>query len=150
MRTILTYAVFIFVVVTAGLVSGLGNMPGDWYAALQKPFFNPPAWLFGPVWTTLYVLIGIAGARIWMRAPKSAAMQLWFAQLAVNVLWSPAFFGLQNPELGLVVIAGMLITIIGFMIKARPVDRVSTLLFIPYLAWVAFAGLLNLSIAWLN
>jgi tryptophan-rich sensory protein len=150
MRTILTYAVFIILVVTAGLVSGLGNMPGDWYATLQKPFFNPPAWLFGPVWTTLYVLIGIAGARIWMRAPKSAAMQLWFAQLAVNVLWSPAFFGLQNPELGLVVIAGMLITIIGFMIKARPVDRISTLLFIPYLAWVAFAGLLNLSIAWLN
>jgi translocator protein len=150
MRTILTYAVFIILVVSAGLISGLGNMPGDWYASLQKPFFNPPAWLFGPVWTTLYVLIGIAGARIWMRAPKSAAMQLWFAQLAVNVLWSPAFFGLQNPELGLVVIAGMLITIIGFMIKARPVDRVSTLLFIPYLAWVAFAGLLNLSIAWLN
>jgi translocator protein len=150
MRTILTYAVFIILVVTAGLVSGLGNMPGDWYAALQKPFFNPPAWLFGPVWTTLYVLIGIAGARIWMRAPKSAAMQLWFAQLAVNVLWSPAFFGLQSPELGLVVIAGMLVTIVGFMLKARPVDRVSTLLFIPYLAWVAFASLLNLSIAWLN
>lgn len=150
MRTILTYAVFIILVVTAGLVSGLGNMPGDWYASLQKPFFNPPAWLFGPVWTTLYVLIGIAGARIWMRAPKSAAMQLWFAQLAVNVLWSPAFFGLQSPELGLVVIAGMLITIIGFMIKARPVDRISSMLFVPYLAWVAFAGLLNLSIAWLN
>jgi tryptophan-rich sensory protein len=150
MRTVLTYAVFIILVVTAGLVSGLGNMPGDWYASLQKPFFNPPAWLFGPVWTTLYVLIGIAGARIWMRAAKSAAMQLWFAQLAVNVLWSPAFFGLQSPELGLVVIAGMLVTIIGFMIKARPIDRVSTLLFIPYIAWVAFASLLNLSIAWLN
>ena len=150
MRTIITYAIFIVVVVTAGLVSGLGNMPGDWYQTLDKPFFNPPAWLFAPVWTTLYVLIGVAGARIWMRAPKSAAMQLWFAQLAVNVLWSPAFFGLQNPELGLVVIAGMLITIIGFMIKARHVDRVSTLLFIPYLAWVSFAGLLNLSIAWLN
>lgn len=150
MRTILTYAVFIILVVTAGLVSGLGNMPGDWYASLQKPFFNPPAWLFGPVWTTLYVLIGIAGARIWMRAPKSAAMQLWFAQLAVNVLWSPAFFGLENPELGLVVIAGMLVTITGFMVKARSIDRTSTLLFIPYLAWVAFASLLNLSIAFLN
>lgn len=150
MRTILTYAVFIIFVVTAGLVSGLGNMPGDWYASLQKPFFNPPAWLFGPVWTMLYVLIGIAGARIWMRAPKSAAMQLWFAQLAVNVLWSPAFFGLQNPELGLVVIAGMLVTIIGFMVKARSIDRTSTLLFIPYLAWAAFASLLNLSIAFLN
>jgi tryptophan-rich sensory protein len=66
------------------------------------------------------------------------------------VLWSPAFFGLQNPELGLVVIAGMLVTIIGFMVKARSIDRTSTLLFIPYLAWVAFASLLNLSIAFLN
>ncbi|TPP09564.1 TspO/MBR family protein [Rhizobium glycinendophyticum] len=150
MRTILTYAIFIFVVVSAGLLSGLLNMPGDWYQTLEKPFFNPPAWLFGPVWTTLYVLIGIAGARIWMRAPKSAAMQLWFAQFVANMLWSPAFFGLENPELGLVVIAAMLITIIGFMVKARPIDRVSTMLFVPYLAWVAFASVLNLSIAWLN
>lgn len=150
MRTILTYAIFIFVVVSAGLLSGLLNMPGDWYQTLEKPFFNPPAWLFGPVWTTLYVLIGIAGARIWMRAPKSAAMQLWFAQFVANMLWSPAFFGLKNPELGLVVITAMLITIIGFVVKARPIDRVSTLLFVPYLAWVAFASVLNLSIAWLN
>lgn len=150
MRTILTYAIFIFVVVSAGLLSGLLNMPGDWYQTLERPFFNPPAWLFGPVWTTLYVLIGIAGARIWMRAPKSAAMQLWFAQFVANMLWSPAFFGLKNPELGLVVIAAMLITIIGFMVKARAIDRISTLLFVPYLAWVAFASVLNLSIAWLN
>jgi translocator protein len=150
MRTILTYAIFIVIVVSAGLLSGLANMPGDWYQTLEKPFFNPPAWLFGPVWTTLYVLIGIAGARIWMRAPKSAAMQLWFAQLAANVLWSPGFFGLQNPELGLVVIAAMLVTITGFMIKARPIDRVATWLFIPYLAWVGFASLLNLSIALMN
>lgn len=150
MRTILTYAIVIVIVVSAGLLSGLANMPGDWYQTLEKPFFNPPAWLFGPVWTTLYVLIGIAGGRIWMRAPKSAAMQLWFAQLAANVLWSPAFFGLQNPELGLVVIAAMLVTITGFMIKARPIDRVATWLFIPYLAWVGFASLLNLSIALMN
>ncbi|KPF47393.1 TspO/MBR family protein [Rhizobium sp. AAP43] len=150
MRTIITYAVFIVIVVTAGILSGLSNGPGDWYQALEKPFFNPPAWLFGPVWTILYVLIGIAGARIWQRAPKSAAMQLWFAQMAFNLLWSPAFFGLQNPELGLVVITGMLATIIAFMITAKPVDRVSPLLFAPYLAWVGFASLLNLSIAFLN
>jgi tryptophan-rich sensory protein len=65
-------------------------------------------------------------------------------------MWSPAFFGLQNPELALAVILGMLVTIIAFMIKARPIDRISTLLFIPYLAWVSFAGVLNLSLAWLN
>lgn len=150
MSKILSYILFIGFVVGAGLLAGLTNMPGDWYQSLEKPFFNPPPWLFGPVWTTLYVLIGIAGARIWQRAPKSAAMQLWFAQMAFNLMWSPAFFGLQNPELALAVIVGMLVTIIAFMVKAKPIDRISTLLFVPYLAWVSFAGILNLSIAWLN
>ena len=150
MSKILSYILFIGFVVGAGLLSGLTNMPGEWYQSLEKPFFNPPSWLFGPVWTTLYVMIGVAGARIWQRAPKSAAMQLWFAQMALNLTWSPAFFGLQNPELALVVIAGMLVTIIAFMVKARPIDRISTLLFVPYLAWVSFASVLNLSIAWLN
>ncbi|QEE46140.1 tryptophan-rich sensory protein [Rhizobium sp. WL3] len=150
MSKILSYILFIGFVVGAGLLAGLTNPPGEWFLSLEKPFFNPPSWLFGPVWTTLYVLIGVAGARIWQRAPKSAAMQLWFAQMAFNLMWSPAFFGLQNPELGLVVIIGMLVTIIAFMVKARPIDRISTLLFVPYLAWVSFASLLNLSIAWLN
>ena len=150
MSKILSYILFIGFVVGAGLLSGLTNMPGEWYQTLEKPFFNPPSWIFGPVWTTLYVMIGVAGARIWQRAPKSAAMQLWFAQMAFNLMWSPAFFGLQNPELALVVIAGMLVTIIAFMVKARPIDRISTLLFVPYLAWVSFASVLNLSIAWLN
>jgi len=150
MSKILSYILFIGFVVGAGLLAGLTNMPGDWYQSLQKPFFNPPSWLFGPVWTTLYVMIGVAGARIWQRAPKSAAMQLWFAQMAFNLMWSPAFFGLQNPELALVVIAGMLATIIAFMVKAKPIDRISTLLFVPYLAWVSFASVLNVSLAWLN
>lgn len=150
MSKILSYILFIGFVVGAGLLAGLTNMPGDWYQSLEKPFFNPPPWLFGPVWTTLYVLIGVAGARIWQRAPKSAAMQLWFAQMAFNLMWSPSFFGLQNPELALAVIVGMLVTIVAFMIKARPIDRISTLLFVPYLAWVIFAGILNFSIAWLN
>lgn len=150
MSKILSYILFIGFVVGAGLIAGLTNMPGEWYQSLQKPVFNPPSWLFGPVWTTLYVMIGVAGARIWQRAPKSAAMQLWFAQMAFNLMWSPAFFGLQNPELALVVIAGMLVTIIAFMIKARPIDRISTLLFVPYLAWVSFASVLNVSLAWLN
>ncbi len=150
MSKIVSYILFIGFVVGAGLLAGVSNMPGDWYQSLEKPFFNPPSWLFGPVWTTLYVLIGVAGARIWQRAPKSAAMQLWFAQMAFNLMWSPAFFGLQNPELALAVIAGMLVTIIAFMVKAKPIDRLSTLLFVPYLAWVAFASVLNLSIALMN
>lgn len=150
MSKIVSYILFIGFVVGAGLIAGVTNMPGEWYQTLEKPCFNPPSWIFGPVWTTLYVMIGVAGARIWQRAPKSAAMQLWFAQMAFNLMWSPAFFGLQNPELALAVIAGMLVTIIAFMVKAKPIDRISTLLFVPYLAWVAFASVLNVSIAWLN
>ncbi|MBA4796246.1 MAG: tryptophan-rich sensory protein [Rhizobiales bacterium] len=150
MSKIVSYILFIGFVVGAGLIAGVTNMPGEWYQTLAKPFFNPPSWIFGPVWTTLYVMIGVAGARIWQRAPKSAAMQLWFAQMAFNLMWSPAFFGLQNPELALAVIAGMLVTIVAFMVKAKPIDGISTLLFVPYLAWVAFASVLNLSIAWLN
>ncbi len=150
MSKIVSYILFIGFVVGAGLIAGVTNMPGEWYQTLEKPFFNPPSWIFGPVWTTLYVMIGVAGARIWQRAPKSAAMQLWFAQMAFNLMWSPAFFGLQNPELALAVIAGMLVTIVAFMVKAKPIDGISTLLFVPYLAWVAFASVLNLSIAWLN
>lgn len=150
MSKIVSYILFIGFVVGAGLIAGVTNMPGEWYQALEKPFFNPPSWIFGPVWTTLYVMIGVAGARIWQRAPKSAAMQLWFAQMAFNLMWSPAFFGLQNPELALAVIAGMLVTIIAFMVKAKLIDGISPLLFVPYLAWVAFASVLNLSIAWLN
>lgn len=150
MSKIVSYILFIGFVVGAGLIAGVTNMPGEWYKALEKPFFNPPSWIFGPVWTTLYVMIGLAGARIWQRAPKSAAMQLWFAQMAFNLMWSPAFFGLQNPELALAVIAGMLVTIIAFMVKAKSIDGISILLFVPYLAWVAFASVLNLSIAWLN
>mgnify|MGYP002775427746 FL=1 len=125
MRIILTYGLFIFVVVGAGLLSGLTNMPGEWYQTLEKPFFNPPPWIFGPVWTLLYVLIAIAGARIWLKAPRSAAMQLWFAQIALNMLWSPSFFGLENPGLALVVIVMLLATIVVFMRKAEPIDRPS-------------------------
>jgi benzodiazapine receptor len=150
MRIILTYGLFIFAVVGAGLLSGLTNMPGEWYQTLEKPFFNPPPWIFGPVWTLLYVLIAIAGARIWLKAPRSAAMQLWFAQIALNMLWSPSFFGLENPGLALLVILMLLATIVVFMRKAEPIDRPSMLLFIPYLAWVSFATLLNASIFLLN
>lgn len=150
MRIILTYGLFIFVVVGAGLLSGLTNMPGEWYQTLEKPFFNPPPWIFGPVWTLLYVLIAIAGARIWLKAPRSAAMQLWFAQIALNMLWSPSFFGLEKPGLALVVIVMLLATIVVFMRKSEPIDRPSMLLFIPYLAWVSFATLLNASIFLLN
>ncbi len=150
MRSLLIHLVFIVVTLGFGLLSGLANLPDEWYQSLDKPPFNPPAYVFGPVWTTLYVLIAIAGARMWLRAPASAAMQLWFGQMIFNLLWSPSFFGLQSPALGLVVILPLLGLIVAFIAKAWDIDRPSGLLFIPYAAWVGFASLLNLSLFVLN
>jgi tryptophan-rich sensory protein len=79
--------------------------------------FNPPGWVFGPVWTILYGLIGIAGWRIWRLAPKSSAMMLWGAQMVLNWLWSPAFFGAQAPELAFAIIIALLVATIGFILQ---------------------------------
>lgn len=150
MRNVIVYSVFIVLVTGMGLLSGLTNIPGEWYQSLQKPWFNPPAWVFGPAWTVLYVLIGLAGARIWLKAPSSVAMQIWFAQWALNLLWSPFFFGLESPALGLAVILPMLAMILVFIVKARRIDQMAALLFVPYAGWVAFATVLNVAIFMLN
>ncbi|MDQ0455345.1 TspO/MBR family protein [Rhizobium paknamense] len=150
MRRAVPYAVFILVVVGLGSLMGLLNLPGEWYQSLQKPSFNPPAWIFGPVWTALYVMIGIAGARIWLLKPRSTPMALWLAQMVLNLLWTPAFFGLHSPGFGLVVIVPLLALILGFIVKAWPMDRLASVLFWPYAAWVSFASLLNLSLFLLN
>lgn len=150
MKKILIYLLFVVVVVGLGALIGVANIPGNWYQSLNKPFFNPPNWIFGPVWTTLYVLIGLSGARTWLRAAGSANMQLWFGQMALNFLWSPAFFGAESTILGLIVIIPLLLSIIAFIRMSWAPDRLSALLFLPYLAWVAFATLLNLSLFLLN
>ena len=141
---------FILLVVGGGLLIGFLTAPGPWYEALAKPSFNPPNWLFGPVWTILYVLIAVAGWRIWQRAPAGNAMKLWWLQLLLNFLWSPAFFGLEQIGLALLVILALLVVILAFIAAAWKSDRVSALLFVPYAAWVAFASLLNASILILN
>ena len=92
MARYLTLALFLFFVIGGGTLIGASSPPGEWYAALEKPAFQPPGWLFGPVWTVLYILIAIAGWRTWQRRAEGPAMQVWFAQMAVNFIWSPAFF----------------------------------------------------------
>ncbi len=141
---------FVVLVLGGGTLIGYLNLPGAWYAGLQKPFFNPPDWVFGPVWSVLYVLVAIAGWRIFCRAPYGTTMRVWWVQLVLNFLWSPTFFGLQLPGLGLVVIIALLVAIIGFVALARRIDRLAAWLFVPYVLWVAFATLLNFSIWWLN
>lgn len=137
----------------AAAVIGSLFLPGEWYAGLEKPAWNPPSWVFGPVWTTLYAMMGIAAWLVWMRggfASKRPALSLFILQLFFNTLWSPLFFGLQNPGLAFLDLVflgfSLLATTIAFW-KARPLAGA---LLIPYLIWVTFAGALNFTIWQLN
>ena len=141
---------FILLTVGGGLLIGVATAPGDWYAGLQKPPFNPPNWLFGPVWTVLYILIAIAGWRIWRRDPHGAAMKFWIAQIALNFIWSPLFFSAHLPGAAFVVIIALLVVILALIMLTLDRERVSAWLLVPYALWVAFAALLNASIWWLN
>lgn len=149
-RNIIALVAFLAIVIGVGAYIGTQTAPGPWYAALEKPPFNPPNWVFGPVWFTLYVLIAIAGWRTFLLRPVSLAMGLWVAQMLLNWLWSPAFFVAQNLWLALAVILPMLAAIIGFIAVNWNRDRLSSWLFVPYAAWVSFATLLNISLAILN
>ena len=125
-----------------------------WYASLEKPFFNPPNWLFAPVWTVLYLLMGIAVGRIWNygihhRWVKSAVYHFGF-QLLVNGLWSLVFFGLRNPIWAMVVILVLLFLIVRTIQQFRIVDLLAARLLYPYLIWVVFATYLNAGIVLLN
>lgn len=150
MRLSLPLFLFVALSLGGGLLLGAFNTPGEWYAALEKPPFNPPGWLFGPVWTTLYILIGIAGWRSWRTTPSATPMWLWWLQMALNFAWSPVFFTLHNIAVALVIIIALLLTILAFIITTWRRDQTSALLFVPYAAWVAFASLLNGSILALN
>lgn len=141
---------FLILVMGGGILTGTLTTPGAWYAALNKPVFNPPNWIFAPVWTTLYLLIAMAGWRQYEARDHGSLLPLWWAQLILNFLWSPAFFVLQLPWLALVVIAALWAIIVLFIRGTWRWDRPSAVAFIPYLAWVSFATVLNLSIAVLN
>lgn len=141
---------FLALTVGGGLAIGLFTMPGEWYAGLVKPSFNPPNWIFGPVWTALYIMIAIAGWRIYLKDPSGLAMKIWWAALVLNFIWSPVFFGARMLGLALVIILMMLAAIFGFIARARSVDRTASMLFVPYAAWVGFASVLNGALYALN
>lgn len=119
-----------------------------WYALLDKPSFSPPNWLFGPVWTILYTLIGISMYLIWTN--KKGSLKLFFLHLFLNAIWSPIFFGAKNLGLAFIVILTMDITLIVIIRKFYKLNKVAGLILIPYLMWISFASLLNLSIWKLN
>jgi translocator protein len=149
MKRWIVCAGFLALVVGGGLTIGAVTAPGQWYAQLVKPPFNPPGYLFGPVWTTLYVLIAIAGWRTWERE-AAVPMKLWWAQLALNFAWSPAFFAAHRIGIALLIVLLLLGTIGSFIALSWRQDRLTAWLFVPYAAWVAFASVLNGAIYWLN
>ena len=149
-RPRLALLLFVSGVLLAGMAIGFVTRPGNWYATLVKPSFNPPGWVFGPVWSTLYVMIGVAGWRIWRAHRESTAMKLWWTQLLLNWLWSPAFFILHSPPLALAIVLSLLAVIVCFIAASWPRDRVSAAIFLPYALWVSFATVLNTAIVALN
>jgi tryptophan-rich sensory protein len=141
---------FLALVLSGGLIIGFATAPGAWYATLSKPPFNPPNWIFAPVWTALYIMIAIAGWRVWGEGRSIAPMKLWWAQLTLNFVWSPIFFSGHRIAIALGIIILLLITIIGFIMTTWRQDKMASLLFAPYAAWVAFASVLNGAIWLLN
>jgi tryptophan-rich sensory protein len=141
---------FLALTVGGGLAIGVLTAPGEWYAGLAKPAFNPPNWLFPPVWTVLYVLIAVAGWRTFERDPDGWSMRFWWAQLVLNFLWSPTFFAAHRIGPALLVIELLLAAILAFIITSWRQDRLAAWLFAPYAAWVAFASVLNGAIWCLN
>ena len=144
--------VFLLVVVGGGLAIGALTGPGEWFLQLRKPSFNPPNWLFAPVWTLLYVLIAVAGWRVWRRRDELGPlpMRFWVAQLLLNFLWSPVFFGAHRIGLALGVIVVLLLGILAFIVSTARRDGTAALLFVPYAAWVSFATALNAAFLVLN
>ena len=125
-----------------------------WYAVLVKPSFSPPNWLFGPVWTMLYMLMGIAAYRVWRlgtnKPAVKAAVSLFLVHLFFNAIWSILFFGAKNIPLAFVDISIIWVTLIVLIFRFKKLDRTSAYLLLPYLAWVSFATVLNYSYWLLN
>lgn len=139
-----------------GAVGSLATAPKipTWYAALAKPGWTPPDAAFPIVWTTLYVLMAVALWRLWqLHAPsieRRRAVGLWFAQLALNAIWSPVFFGMEAPGAALAVIVVLWLAIAGTIFASARIDRIAAWLLAPYLAWVSYAAALNAAIVALN
>jgi len=145
----MTVAVIVLLVFLTA-ASGAFFKPGPWYETLNKPWWTPPGWAFPTVWTVLYIMIAYAGWVVWTKAGLSLPMVLWGVQLVLNGAWSYFFFGRQRMDLALVDVGLLWLAIAGFIVAAWPVSQLAALLFVPYLAWVSTAALLNYSVLRLN
>jgi len=127
--------------------------PSDWYAALRKPPWNPPPWIFAPVWTALYAAMAVAAWRVWRRggwSEQRQALGFFIVQLVLNAAWTPLFFGLHRPGLALLDLTVLWLAIGATMVIFYREDRVAGFLFVPYFIWVSFAACLNFAVWGLN
>jgi tryptophan-rich sensory protein len=149
---------FIALAVSIVLVAGAASFgalfsPGDWYAGLVKPSFNPPNWIFGPVWTALYFMMAVAAWLVWRRRdaqPVTLALAVYLVQLALNALWSWLFFGLHAMGAAFIDICLLWLLILATLVLFWRVHRWAGALLAPYLAWVGFAAVLNFALWQLN
>jgi benzodiazapine receptor len=160
----LRLGVSIAIPLVAGVIGSIftSESVSTWYQTIEKPSFSPPNWLFGPVWTTLYVLMGISLFLVWRattstttstkdrRGRKIAAFIAFGSQLILNVLWSFIFFGLRSPQLAFAEIVILLISIVVTIVIFYKISRLAAVLMMPYAGWVTFASFLNLQIWLLN
>ena len=155
-RDVLKLIISIVVCQCAGLVGSIFTMSAipTWYATLEKPAFTPPNWLFAPAWGTLYLLMGISAFIIWRKGLDNRlvreALIVFLIQLVLNALWSVVFFGLESPLYGVIVIAALWIAIVLTILKFLKISTTAGMLLLPYILWVSFAAVLNVSILALN
>ena len=143
-------------VIFAGGIGNLATIPNipTWYAGLARPPLTPPNWVFGPVWTLLYLLMAVALYRVLRLDPgtpgRGRALGVFMAQLTLNAAWSFAFFGAHSPALGLLTITPLLALIATTLVLFRPLDAIAARCLMPYAAWVSFATYLNAGFWWFN
>lgn len=155
MRRYLGLAGFLVLTLGTGFAGRIATRASvdTWYQSLAKPPLNPPDWLFAPVWTALFVLMAIAAWRVWLTLPgpgRRIALAVFVLQLALNLGWSIVFFGLQLPAVALAFLVALFLAVLADTILFDRRDRLAAALMLPYLAWLGFAGYLNLGIVRLN
>jgi benzodiazapine receptor len=155
-RDIFKLVISIIACLAAGAIGSIFTQSAipTWYATLEKPAFNPPNWLFAPAWTLLYIMMGIAAFLVWRKGLDNRqvriALIVFLVQLVLNALWSVAFFGLESPLYGVVVIAALWVAILFTVLRFYRISLAASVLMWPYLLWVTFAAVLNVSIWLLN
>jgi benzodiazapine receptor len=152
MKNIVALVIFLAVTFVAPAL-GAFSPPGEWYASLNKPSWNPPSWIFGPVWTALYTMMAVAAWLVWRRGgwtTQGRALSLYLVQLVLNAAWTPIFFGLKMPGLAFAEILLLFTAIIATALAFRRASTVAAMLLAPYATWVGFASFLNFTLLRLN